>query len=77
MMMDNSVLTSIRPITDHSELYYQWSKYRIEVLQERLRSLLTVVEEQYHANMPTDKERLKEFFEQQENWLSTTRREIV
>lgn len=77
MIMDNSVLTTIRPISDHSQLYYQWSKYRIEVLQKRLQSLMTVVEEQHRANLPTDKELLKDFFEQQEAWLSATRKEIV
>jgi hypothetical protein len=77
MTMDSSVLTSIRPISDHSELYYQWTKYRAEVLIERLQSMLKVVEEQHSANEPTDKQLLKKFFQQQEEWLSITNKEIV
>jgi prephenate dehydrogenase len=77
MTMDNSVLTSIRPISDHSELYYQWTKYRVKVLQDRLQNLLEAVEEHHHAKKPTDKELLKNFFQQQEEWISTTNKEIV
>jgi hypothetical protein len=77
MMTDNSVLATIRPISDHSELYYQWTKYRVEVLQERLRSMLTVVEEQHRANKPTDKDLVKTFLQQQEKWLAITNKEIV
>ena len=31
---DTSVLTTIRPISDLSEMYYQWTSYRIEVLMK-------------------------------------------
>jgi hypothetical protein len=77
MMADTSVLTSIRPISDHSELYYQWAKYRAEVLQGRLQGLLKTIEDLHHANKPTDKELLKKFFQQQEEWISITNKEIV
>jgi hypothetical protein len=77
MAADDSVLTSIRPISNHSELYYQWTKYRVEVLQNRLRNMLEMVEEQHRAEKPTDKGVLKDFLQEQENWLSITNREIV
>jgi hypothetical protein len=77
MVMDDSVLTSIRPISDHSELYYQWTKYRVNVLQARLSNLLKEIEDQHHAKKPTDKELLKKFLKQQEEWLSITNNEIV
>lgn len=75
--MDDSVLTSIRPITEHSELYFQWTEYRIEVLQERLRTMMKEMEKQHRAGRKTDKERIKQFLEQQEQWLKITNDEIV
>ncbi|KAK7432154.1 hypothetical protein QQZ08_001099 [Neonectria magnoliae] len=74
---DDSVLTSIRPISDQSELYYQWTKYRVEVLQERLKGMLAQLEENHRANKPTDVKKVKELLQQQESYLSITNREIV
>ncbi|KAF2265261.1 hypothetical protein CC78DRAFT_532665 [Lojkania enalia] len=76
-MVDDSVLTSIRPISDLSELYYQWTKYRVEVLEERLRGMLRVLEEQHRAERKTDAERIKRFLKEQEEWLAITEREII
>ena len=77
LMMDTSVLTTIRPITEHSELYYQWAEYRAEVLQDRLRAMLKVLREQHRAGRTTDKARLKQFLKEQEEWLARTNEEIV
>ncbi|KIW03326.1 uncharacterized protein PV09_05538 [Verruconis gallopava] len=77
MMMDTSVLTTIRPITDHSQLYYEWAEYRTEVLQDRLRAMLKVLREQHRAGRKTDKVRLKKFLKEQEEWLARTNEEIV
>ncbi|KAF1996224.1 hypothetical protein P154DRAFT_443854 [Amniculicola lignicola CBS 123094] len=74
---DDSVLTSIRPISHHSELYYQWTKYRVEVMEERLRGMLKVLEEQHRADRPTDVKRIKEFLKEQEEWLAGTNQEII
>lgn len=76
-MMDTSVLTTIRPITDHSDLYYQWAEYRAEVLQDRLRAMLKLLREQHRAGRTTDKARLKQFLKEQEDWLEHTNKEIV
>ncbi|KAK7419269.1 hypothetical protein QQX98_003421 [Neonectria punicea] len=74
---DDSVLTSIRPISDPSELYYQWTKYRVEVLQERLKKMLDLLEENRRAGNPTDVTKVKELLQQQESYLSITNKEIV
>ncbi|KPM44121.1 hypothetical protein AK830_g2432 [Neonectria ditissima] len=74
---DDSVLTSIRPISDPSELYYQWTKYRVEVLQERLKGMLDLLEENHSANKATDIKKVKEILQQQESYLAITNREIV
>jgi hypothetical protein len=75
-MVDSSVLTTIRPITELSELYYQWSEYRAEVLQDRLRAMLKELRAQ-HRRRVTDKVRLKKFLKEQEEWLAITNAEIV
>jgi hypothetical protein len=77
LMKDTSVLTTIRPISDHSELYYQWTKYRVEVLQERLKAMLATMERENRAQKPTDKARVKAYLREQEEWLAGTDREII
>ncbi|KAH6984439.1 hypothetical protein BKA56DRAFT_517514 [Ilyonectria sp. MPI-CAGE-AT-0026] len=77
IIKDDSVLTSIRPISEPSELYYQWTKYRVEVLQERLKSMLNEMEENHRAGKQTDVKRVKEVLEQQEKYLAITNHEIV
>jgi hypothetical protein len=37
MAKDDTVLTTVRPISDLSELYFQFADYRLEMLEERIR----------------------------------------
>lgn len=74
---DDADLKTIRPITNHSELYYQWAKYRVEVLRERLRGMLDALEEQHQEGKSTDAGRIKGFLKEQEEWLQRTNSEIV
>lgn len=37
LLKDDSVLTTVRPISNLSELYYDFAEYRLEALEERLR----------------------------------------
>ncbi|OQU94811.1 hypothetical protein CLAIMM_01107 [Cladophialophora immunda] len=77
LIPDSSVLTTIRPITNLSQLYFQWTEYRVEVLQERLRLILEVLRKQHQADQQTDATKIKEFLQQQIDWLSVTDKEIV
>jgi hypothetical protein len=76
-LQDSSVLTTIRPISEPSELYFQWAEYRVEVLQERLQRMLEVLKDEHHAEKPTNVKRLKDFLQEQGDWLSITNNEIV
>ncbi|WQF77311.1 hypothetical protein CDEST_02325 [Colletotrichum destructivum] len=76
-MKDDSVLTSIRPISEHSELYYQWVKYRVEVVQERLKVMLKDLEERHDEGSRTDIPAVKKLLKQQEEYIKITNREIV
>lgn len=77
MIKDSSVLTTIRPITNLSDLYFQWTEYRTKVLQERLRRMLEVLQEQHSAGKPTDVKKMKQFLQEQEEWLAITNKEII
>ncbi|KAH7329743.1 hypothetical protein B0J17DRAFT_740291 [Rhizoctonia solani] len=37
MLADDSVLTTIRPMVNFNELYYEWSTYRLDLLSERFK----------------------------------------
>lgn len=74
---DDADLVTIRPISDKSELYFQWTKYRIEVLRERLRGMLEVLHDEHDAGKVTDAVRIKDFLKKQEDWLVRTNNEIV
>ncbi|KAG9086105.1 hypothetical protein FS749_003901 [Ceratobasidium sp. UAMH 11750] len=37
MIRDDSVLTTIRPVANLNELYYDWSTYRLDLLSERFK----------------------------------------
>ncbi|KAK1625413.1 hypothetical protein BDP81DRAFT_463939 [Colletotrichum phormii] len=74
---DDSVLTSIRPISEHSELYYQWAKYRVEVVQERLKTFLKTLAEDNEGDKPTNVRRIKEFLAQQQDYIGITNEEIA
>lgn len=72
LVLDSTVLTTVRPISDLNELYFQWTEYRVEVLQDRLRAMRKELEAQHRAGRPTDKERIKAFLKQQEEYLVIT-----
>jgi len=74
---DDTVLKTVRPISDLSELYFQFAKYRLEILEDRIRHQLRQMAEAKMAgkNIPTGK--LKAFLEEQERFLAHTNQEIV
>lgn len=37
MIRDDAVLTTIRPVANWNELYYEWSTYRLDLLSERFK----------------------------------------
>ena len=46
---DDSVLSSVRPVSQLSELYYEFSEYRLQILEERVRTKLSEVRKRHHA----------------------------
>jgi hypothetical protein len=74
---DDTVLTTVRPISDLSELYYQFAKYRLEILEERIREQLRELIDAKTAGRKVATKKLKAFLAEQEHFLVHTNREMV
>ncbi|KAI1799451.1 hypothetical protein F4811DRAFT_568211 [Daldinia bambusicola] len=74
---DDTVLTTVRPISNLLELYNQFSEYRLEILEERIRQQLKELREANSAGRKVATRKLKAFFEEQERFLAHMNREMV
>lgn len=74
---DDSALPTVRGISDLSELYYQYGRYRLEILEERIRDRLKRLREDNAAGKKTETKALKGFLEEQEQFINRTNTEIV
>ncbi|KAK6381895.1 hypothetical protein LTR65_010935 [Meristemomyces frigidus] len=76
-LADDTVLTTVRPISDLSQVYYEFGRYRLEMLEERVRVQLKRLREAHTAGKKTDTKALKQFLEEQDHFLQRTNEEIV
>ncbi|KAM5471302.1 hypothetical protein MauCBS54593_003642 [Microsporum audouinii] len=76
-LKDDTVLTTVRPISDLSELYFQFSEYRLEMLEERIRHQLKEARGARYAGRPFNTQKLKSFLAVQVEFLTHMNREIV
>lgn len=76
-MADDTVLRTVRPISDLSELYYEFGEYRLEILEERIRSKLYELRTSRRAGKKIETTNFKIFLDQQVSFLSHTNNEIV
>ena len=74
---DDSVLTTIRPVSNLNELYTEFGSYRLEMLEERIRKQLKTLRGNQQANKRIDTTALKTFLKQQEDFIKQTNEEIV
>jgi len=74
---DDTVLTTVRPISDLSELYFQFSEYRLDILEERIRAQLKDLREKKRAGKKLNTRALKKFLKEQEVFLAHMNKEIV
>src|SRR5277367_5274583 len=74
---DDTVLTTVRAISDLSELYSQYTEYRLEMLEERIRAHLKEIRERKRAHRHFDTAASKAFIAEQERFLAIMNREIV
>ena len=66
---DDTVLTTVRAVSDLSELYSQYTEYRLEMLEERIRAHLKEMRDRKRAN--------RRFIVEQQNFLAAIDRELV
>lgn len=74
---DDTVLTTVRAISDLSELYLQYSEYRFEMLEERLRAKIKELRDRKRARRPFNTAATKAFIAEQIDFLSIMMRELV
>lgn len=74
---DDSVLTSVRPISDLSELYFEFAEYRLAMLEERVRTQLKVLRRGREASKKFNTQALKDFLAEQEAFIKHTINELV
>ncbi|OJJ98335.1 hypothetical protein ASPACDRAFT_44840 [Aspergillus aculeatus ATCC 16872] len=74
---DETVLTGVRPISNLCELYTQYTRYRLEVLEERVRALLKQERDREIAQRPFDAAGVKSFLTEQKQFLESMIEEII
>lgn len=74
---DDTVLTTVRAISDLSELYSQYIEYRLEMLEERIRAHLKEIRGRKRANRCFDTTASKRFIAEQQHFLAVINREVV
>ena len=73
---DDTVLTTVRPISNLSDLYGQTVEYQLENAESRIRQMLRSVRDSMKAGA-TDVKSIKSFLDFEVNTLSHLNREIV
>ncbi|KAI0130488.1 hypothetical protein BJ170DRAFT_620291 [Xylariales sp. AK1849] len=74
---DDTVLTTVRPISDLQELYHQFSEYRLEILEERIRQQLKLLRDANSSTRRIATSKLKDFCKEQERFLAHMNQEMV
>ena len=74
---DDTVLTTVRPISNLSELYFQFSEYRLEILEERIRAQRKAIRESQDRGKKFNTKSLKAFLLEQETFLAHMNKELV
>lgn len=74
---DDTVLTTVRSVSNLSELYSQYTMYRLEMLEQRIQAHLQEVREKKRIQKSFDTKRSKEFLNEQANFLASMLKELV
>lgn len=74
---DDTVLNTVRSISDLSELYGQYSEYRFEMLEERLQRQIRDLQMRKQANRRFDTAGVKKFLAEQKAFIDSMLTQIV
>ncbi|MCJ1307897.1 hypothetical protein MMC25_001545 [Agyrium rufum] len=74
---DDTVLTTVRPVSNLDELYFQFVEYRFEILEERIRQQLKAMRDAKRACRKFDTTATKAWIVQQLQFLDHMNKELV
>jgi hypothetical protein len=74
---DEMVLTGSRPISNQSELVYDYCTYRADVLEIRFREHAKKLREQQAAGIKFNPDAVREFLQEQKEMLEATLLEMI
>ena len=74
---DDTVLTTVRPVSDLQELYFQYNEYRLEMLQERIKHELETLRSQKGKHGRFDLKATKGFLKEQADFLTIMNTQMV
>ncbi len=74
---DDTVLTTVRSISDLAELYSQYAEYRFEILEERIRAHLKEIRDRKRARRMFNTAATKAFIAEQKSFLDSMMKEMV
>ena len=77
LLRDDTVLTTVRPISDLSELYYQFAEYRLEMLEHRLRDQQKKLRESMRAGKKFHTNAFKSFLKEHGEFTAHMNKEMV
>lgn len=77
LIKDETVLVGVRGISHLSELYTQYTDYRLEILEERIRHKMKEERAREIAKRPFDTPAIKEFLTEQKLFLESMIQELV
>lgn len=74
---DETVLTGVRATSVLSELYDQYSDYRLEILEERVRAKLKEERQRRHERRNFNVDEMREFVTDQRDFLDAMLEELI
>ncbi|KAF9874000.1 hypothetical protein CkaCkLH20_08372 [Colletotrichum karsti] len=74
---DESILTGVRPISYTSDLYTQYTEYRLENLEERIRGKLREERRREVEKRPYNIAKTRQFLQEQINYLQSMMGQII
>ena len=77
LLKDDTVLTTVRPVSSLGELYHQFAAYRFDILQDRLHNAKKSMHDWKRANRQSDTVCLERFIREQIVFLQYMDKEIV
>ena len=76
-LADDTVLDTVRGISNLSELYYGFGSYRLEMIEARVQAQLQSMREDYAGGRKTNTKSIKAFLKQQIAFLEHTDNEMI